>query len=98
MSVDRALAWLAREQQDDGSFATDIYGQPGVTGLATLAFLSWGHEPGVGKHGETINRALAYIGRLYGVERAAQELADRAPPSTEQAWRDWHLRRRELRQ
>lgn len=44
---------------------------------------------------EPAHRALAYIGRLYGVERAAQELADRAPPSTEQAW---HVRRRELRQ
>ncbi len=32
------------------------------------------------------------------MERASQELADRAPPSTEQAWRDWHDRRRELRQ
>jgi hypothetical protein len=32
---------------------------------------------------EPAHRALAYIGRLYGVERAAQELADRTSQSTE---------------
>lgn len=60
-AAEQALAWLAREQQEDGSFPTDTYGQPGVTGLATLAFLSWGHEPGVGKYGETLDKALKYI-------------------------------------
>jgi Prenyltransferase and squalene oxidase repeat len=57
----RALAWLASTQQPDGSFATDQYGQPGVTGLVTLAFLAWGHEPGSGRYGTTIDRALGYI-------------------------------------
>jgi transposase len=47
---------------------------------------------------EPAHRALAYIGRLYGVERAAQELVERAVPVGESAWRDWHDRRRELRQ
>jgi transposase len=47
---------------------------------------------------EPAHRALAYIGRLYGVERAAQDMADRTPQNTEQAWRDWHVRRLELRQ
>lgn len=60
-AAERALAWLAREQQPDGSFATDPYGQPGVTGLVTLAFLSWGHAPGSGRYGPTLDRAVDYI-------------------------------------
>jgi hypothetical protein len=60
-SAERALAWLASQQQLDGSFATDQFGQPGVTGLVTLAYLAWGHEPGSGRYGATIDRALGYI-------------------------------------
>lgn len=47
---------------------------------------------------EPAHRALAYIGRLYGVERTAQELADRTSPSTQSAWWDWHGARQDLRQ
>jgi hypothetical protein len=60
-STARALAWLARKQLSDGSFPADSLGQPGITSLGTLAFLSWGHEPGRGQYGNTIQRALAYI-------------------------------------
>lgn len=60
-AAERALAWLASEQQPDGSFATDRFGQPGVTGLVSLAFLSWGHDPGSGRYGRTLERAIDYI-------------------------------------
>lgn len=47
---------------------------------------------------EPAHRALAYIGRLYAVEREAQALIGDDPPATEEAWRDWHARRYQLRQ
>src|SRR6476659_1958711 len=37
-AVDRALMWLAAQQQPDGSFPTLTQGQPGVTSLCVLAF------------------------------------------------------------
>jgi Prenyltransferase and squalene oxidase repeat len=60
-SVDRALAWLASQQAADGSFPTLPQGQPGVTSLCVLAFLSRGHQPGVGLYGEPLNRAIDYV-------------------------------------
>src|SRR5271163_4283382 len=45
-SVDRALAWIASQQQPDGSFPTMATGQPAVTSLCVMAFLSRGHQPG----------------------------------------------------
>ena len=47
-SVDRALAWLASQQQRDGSFPTLPHGQPAVTSLCVLAFMAHGHLPGEG--------------------------------------------------
>src|SRR5262245_35784978 len=45
-AVDRALAWMASQQAADGTFPSLPTGQPGVTSLATMAFLSRGHQPG----------------------------------------------------
>lgn len=64
-AIDRALAWLATQQQANGAFPTtdrsrDI-GQPGVTSLVVLAFLSRGHLPGQGLYGQQINRAIEYV-------------------------------------
>jgi len=59
-SVDRALAWVASQQESDGSFPSDISGQPAVTSLCVMAFLSRGHQPGVGPYGQLINRAIDY--------------------------------------
>ena len=60
-SVDRGLAWLSQQQQADGSFPSIPQGQPGVTSLCVMAFLSRGHQPGVGPYGEQINRAIDYV-------------------------------------
>lgn len=57
----RGLRYLASQQQADGSFATVPVGQPGVTALATLAFLSHGHLPGRGPYGERLDRAIDFI-------------------------------------
>lgn len=60
-SVERALAWLASQQDNDGAFPTRDPGQPAVTSLCVLAFLSAGHQPGEGRYGATINRAIDFV-------------------------------------
>lgn len=60
-SVDRALDFLAREQQKEGHY-NDRYGKStGIVGLAGMAFLSTGHIPGHGPHGETLYKCIDYI-------------------------------------
>ncbi|MCA9238635.1 MAG: terpene cyclase/mutase family protein [Planctomycetales bacterium] len=59
----RGLAWLSAQQDADGSFPTDPYGQPGVTSLCVLAYLSHGHLPEEGPHGKRLADALRYIVR-----------------------------------
>ena len=56
--VDRALAWIASSQAADGSFPSLQPGQPAVTSLCVLAFLSRGHQPGFGPYGVQMNRAI----------------------------------------
>jgi hypothetical protein len=60
VAVKRALAWLARQQQSDGSFPTAARGQPGVTCLCTLAFMAHGHLPGSGPYGKQLDRAAEF--------------------------------------
>jgi len=59
----KALAWLATQQQPDGSFPTFLNGQPGVTALCTLSFLAHGHTPGEGPYGELLERAVSFIAK-----------------------------------
>jgi hypothetical protein len=72
-AVDRGLAWLASQQRTDGSFPTFESGQPAVTSLAVMAFLSRGHMPGDGPYGKRLDRAIDFVlvqqqteGLLYG--------------------------------
>src|SRR5690349_16612372 len=60
-AVDRALSWMATQQATDGSFPTLAAGQPAVTSLCVLAFLSRGHQPEVGPHGQRLSRAIDYV-------------------------------------
>ena len=60
-SVDRSLAWLAAQQNADGSFPSLDTGQPGVTGLCVMAFLSRGYQPGFGPYGQQLNRAVDFV-------------------------------------
>src|SRR4029079_560434 len=57
-STDRGLTWLATQQQPDGSFRCDDRGQPAVTSLAVLAFLSCGYQPRCGAHSQVLDRAV----------------------------------------
>lgn len=60
-ALDRALAWMAAQQNPDGSFPTIPAGQPAITSLCTMAFLSCGHQPGAGQYGERLNRAIDFV-------------------------------------
>lgn len=60
-SVDRALAWLASQQRPDGSFQTLDAGQPGVTSLCILAFMTRGHLPDEGRYGQALNKAIEFV-------------------------------------
>ncbi len=60
-AVDRALTFLASQQQPDGSFPTTPNAQPAVTSLCVLAFMAHGHKPGNGPYGERLERAIQYI-------------------------------------
>ena len=60
-AIDRGLVTLADAQNEDGSFGRAGNGQPAVASLATMAFLSRGHQPGLGEYGTRINRAIDYV-------------------------------------
>lgn len=60
-SIGRGLEFLAGRQRADGSFESRATGQPGITALAVMAFLSRGDMPGQGPHGERLTRAIDFV-------------------------------------
>jgi hypothetical protein len=60
-AVERALNWMAAKQLDSGEFPTLVRGQPGVTSLCMMAFLSHGHMPKAGPYGRRLERAADYV-------------------------------------
>src|SRR5438874_11382309 len=61
-AVERALAYLAKNQNADGSWTSSSYtSEVGIVGLCALAFLSAGHQPDRGKYGRVLARATEYI-------------------------------------
>ncbi len=61
LAVDRGLHYLASQQLEDGSFKTIQNGQPAITSLCVLAFLSRGHLPGQGPYGAQLTRAIDFV-------------------------------------
>jgi hypothetical protein len=59
--VDHALAWLATQQAEDGSFPSLATAQPAITSFCVLAFLSRGYQPGPGRFGLQLERAVDYV-------------------------------------
>jgi hypothetical protein len=63
-AIDRALAFLARQQAKNGAWARDPLNAPnlsGITSLCVMAFLAKGHTPGNGPYGEVINKGIDYV-------------------------------------
>lgn len=60
-SIDRALAWLAKQQESDGSIDAPTSAQPAATSLAVMAFLSKGHVPGEGPYGRVLEKAIDFV-------------------------------------
>jgi hypothetical protein len=61
-AIHRGLAYLAAQQNDDGSFGTGGYrGNVAVTALGGMAFLSQGSTPGRGPYGANVSRAIDYL-------------------------------------
>ena len=60
-SLDRALAYLAKNQLTDGSFRSEMSRSTGVTSLCVMAFLAKGHTPGAGPYGELIDRGIDFV-------------------------------------
>jgi hypothetical protein len=69
-AVERALDWLARNQEPDGSWSNEkhgathakgIEGDSAMTGFALLAFLGAGHTEKTGKYKEHVKRGVAYL-------------------------------------
>lgn len=58
-SVQRALEWLKKTQNADGSWAPSQ--QPAMAGLCLLAFLAHGEDTGSAAYGGTVRRALQYL-------------------------------------
>jgi len=60
-AVDRALSWMAGRQAADGSFPTLPQAEPAITSLCVLAFLSRGHQPGLGPYGARIEKGIDFV-------------------------------------
>jgi hypothetical protein len=60
--IDRALTFLQRTQETDGSWRAGGHGKSAaVTGLAVMAFLSAGHVPGEGRFGDTVEKGIQAV-------------------------------------
>lgn len=60
-AIDRALAYLAQHQREDGSFgATGYEANPAICALTGMAFLSAGNTPGRGPYGQNVRRCVEY--------------------------------------
>ena len=62
-SVQRALAWLATKQNEDGSFEAPEAGQAGITSLCLMAFMAQGESPSDGKYEQQLAKARSLADR-----------------------------------
>lgn len=61
-AVEQGLAFLDRQQRDDGSFGAGGYSRDvAVAGLAGMAYLASGSTPGRGPHGEQVLKCIEFV-------------------------------------
>jgi len=61
-AIERGLAYLATQQQPDGSFSGGRFGRNvAITALACLAFMADGNLPGRGPYADVVDRGLEFI-------------------------------------
>lgn len=66
-AVQRALAWLATEQNEDGSWGRSYRGA--MTGFAVLCFLGHGDTPESPAHGRVVKAGIQFLTRLSAKNR-----------------------------
>jgi hypothetical protein len=60
-AVARGLAFLAKMQEEDGSWTAPNGRSPAITSLAVMAFLSAGHVPGEGPYGPAVEKGVRWV-------------------------------------
>jgi hypothetical protein len=61
-AIDDGLAFLARSQNPDGSFGNGQHsGNVAITSLGGLAFMAGGNQPGRGRYGDNVTKAVRFI-------------------------------------
>lgn len=61
-AIEKGLAFLSRNQADDGSYEHRSSGSAvGITALAGLALMSGGHQPGRGRYGRNVSRCVDFV-------------------------------------
>ena len=64
-AVDKALVFLQKQQLADGAWsgANRNFGQgnPAITSLCVMAFLSAGNVPGEGRYGDTVEKGIQFV-------------------------------------
>ena len=58
---ERGLQYLARAQNDKGSWGDSVGGEPGVVGLCVASFLAHGEDPNHGPYAKNIRLGIDYI-------------------------------------
>ncbi len=88
-AAERAVEFVASQQQRDDAFASMQVNQPAITALGALAMMSAGHRPGSGPYGDNLTRAIDYI--LKTQQPSGMFSAIRAEPFKESGqWSDLH--------
>jgi hypothetical protein len=66
-AIERGLGFLARNQLTDGSFGEPTLGTGvGIASLAALALMAGGNQPGRGRFGKNVARAVEYVAGMAG--------------------------------
>jgi hypothetical protein len=61
-AIDQGLAYLEVVQQGDGAWGTGGHnGNVAITSLGALALMAGGHQPGRGRYGNAVTRALQHV-------------------------------------